>query len=144
VSDYKLMAVHSYAAQKPNLNKLIAAGWEELYDGYSFIYQSGAREGSGTAFGDHGSCLSYFSPVSIVQTNGQEVRWISNSPKSMWIIGYESLRNYDLDEGSIVRQVSDGVDRARFRDTELGQCVVMKRTATKRKVVYFSGTDRRT
>ena len=144
VSDYKLLAVHSYQNRKPNLNKLISAGWEELYDGYSYIYQSGARDGSGTEMAAHGSCMTYFSPVSIAQAHGQEVRWISNSPKAIWIIGYDSLRDYDLDDGELIRNVADGAKRAEFRDSELGKCVVMRRTATKRKVVYFSGHDRRT
>ena len=142
VSDYKLMAVHSFRSQKPNLNKLEAAGWQELYSGYSYIYQSGAREGSGTEFGAHGSCLEYFSPVSIVQTNGLEVRWISNSPTALWIIDYEKLRNYDLDDGSLINDVRTGAARSKFRETELGRCVVMRRTSTKRKVVYFSPHDR--
>ena len=136
------MAVHSFRNKKPNLNRLVSAGWSELYSGYSYIYQSGAREGSGTELGAHGSCLEYFSPVSIVQTSGREVRWISNSPTSLWITDYEKLRNYDLDDGEIINDVMSGAARSRFRDNELGRCVVMRRTSTKREIVYFSPHDR--
>ena len=136
VSDYKLMAVHSFANTKPNLNKLIAGGWEELYEGYSYAFQGGARDGSGNQFHMHGSCMRMFSPVSVVQTNGQEVRWISNSPRSLWFTDYETIRYHELDDGERYWKVGRGGERKAFREQVLGRCAVVKRTASKRRVIY--------
>jgi len=142
VSDYKLMAVHSYRNQNPDTSYLQQHGWVELYNGYSYMFQSGAKEGSGNQLGEHGSCMQYYSPVSVVQAIGQEVRWISNSPKSVWIINNDLLKNYNLDDGSIQQNVEEGADRKKFREQMLGRCTVMHKSSKNRKILYYSGLGR--
>ena len=136
------MAVHSFKAQKPNLNKLKSVGWKELYEGYSFIYQTGANHGSGTELETHGSCLRLFSPVSIVQTSGLAIKWLSNSPKALWILDYKHLQYKDLDDGPTVKYVDEGGDgRRMYRERYLGRCVVLAKTTENRKVIYESPAD---
>lgn len=140
------MAVHSHSKDYPTglVANMKKSGWEEAYKGYSFIFQSGAGQGFGTALQNHGSCMRHFSPVGVAQSNGQEVRWISPNFKSLWLIDYSQLEGWDPDEGAIDQgwNVDEPAARRSFIDNILGKCIVMKRSAAWTTIKYhFTDQD---
>lgn len=135
VSDAKLLAVHSFNAQKPAkaVANLRSHGWEELYEGYSFLFSGGVKEGAGHALQAHGSCMKHFTPVSVVQTNGQEVRWLSQNFATIWIVDYRQyLINHITDDPDQTWDVNEPDSRASYKQSVLGKCVVMKRRVNER------------
>jgi len=137
ISDYKIMALHSFSKDKPEA-KLQAAsryGWAKLYEGYSFAYQVGSGVGWGTQLSRHSSCLQHFSPIMAAQTNGAEVRWISPNFHATWVLDYSYLSEDDRWE-STEYDVTNTADRQTFIQNRLGKCYVIKRNANDRFRYY--------
>jgi len=135
ISDRKLLAVHSFSAQKPvgQVRALAKHGWKTLYEGYSYLFAGGVKEGAGPALQAHASCMKHFTPISVVQTNGQEVRWLSQNFASIWIVDYQRwLVDHVTDDKDIEWEVNEPVGRIRFRDQALGKCAVLQRTVNPR------------
>ena len=135
ISDSKLLAVHSFNAQKPTsqINNLRAHGWQELYEGYSFLFSGGVKEGAGHALQSHGSCMKHFTPVSVVQTNGQEVRWLSQNFATIWIVDYRQyLVSHSTDDPDVEWNVDNPDSRVNYRNNVLGKCAVMQRAVNER------------
>jgi len=142
VSDYKLLAVHSFSADKPTnqIRALEQHGWEHRpeMDGYSFLFAGGVKEGAGPSLQAHGSCMRKFTPVSVVQTNGQEVRWLSQNFASIWVTDYQKyLVDHSTDDRDIEWKVNAPDSRIRFREEVLGKCAIMKRNIN-RKMRYVA------
>jgi len=79
-----------------------------------------------------------FTPVSVVQTNGQEVRWLSQNFASIWVTDYQKyLVDHSTDDRDIEWKVNAPDSRIRFREEVLGKCAIMKRNIN-RKMRYVA------
>ena len=137
VSDYKLVAYHSFTAQppsEPEMARIAEKGWEKVYSGYSYIMQVGPGRSFGNAIFDHESCRRHFTPTMIAQTYKNTVRFISSNFKSMWLIDNSATVDRNI-------QVDSARDRENFISNYVGKCIVLRRSVERRQYYYSDTPD---
>lgn len=77
-----VMAVHSQDQSLPSC----PAGWQGLWDGYSFIMHTGAGgSGSGQSLSSPGSCLETFRPNPFIECHGRGTCHYFANKYSFWM-----------------------------------------------------------
>ena len=134
MSDYKLMAYHSFTRDYPDnsiLQDLSNKGWEKVYPGYSYLYQTGPNHGFGNAMHSHNSCLQEFSPIMMTQTYGEDVRVMTKNFFSVWVVDSEEQFSYNG------FKVDTFDDRVKFIKRVIGKCYVFRKEIKREIQRYY-------
>ena len=77
--------------------------------------------------------MKHFTPVSVVQTNGQEVRWLSQNFATIWVVDYrQHLTEHSTDDPDAEWNVDSPDSRVDYKNNVLGKCAVMQKKVNER------------